>query len=342
MYFALKENLESPVGRKPLRIYNISTCNDKRLYEQYESFFAFANGNRNESWKDLVIDPFYIYFLEYNKEDRNAPKNEAYARRQLNGMNVIGIGNHLFEGLYSKCREAYTLLERMASFNQIDIPGTLTVPIDYYSFLIARHFLFYHELAHLMQGNNEDHMIVTENYIDGAPENYKEDKHVKEVDADLVSANITTDHILYHFQNLPKHLQTKENGEHLIALAIIGIFFLFDLLSNGLQTDIYFKRGTHPHQAVRIRSILENISEKFVQVQRWPASSVFRITKQFLDMLSSVVNQEVFSRYLSMMTSNSGEIQRYRSEIFNKMMSDKTLAWKKLVDKAGEIPPIKF
>lgn len=342
MYFALKANLESPVGRKALRIYDTSRCTDNPLYEQYESFFKFAIRNRDQSWKDLVADPFYVYILEYDEGDTNAPRNEAYARRQLNGMNIIGIGNLLFEGLYQKCRAAYLQLDQVAKLHQIDVPATLTVPIDYYSFLIARHFLFYHELAHLMQGNTGERVSVSESYILGNSKTFEEDKHVKELDADLVGANITIDHVLYHFNNLPRHLQTQKNGEDLVALAIIGIFFLFDLLSNGLQAEIFFKHGTHPHPAVRIRSILENMAEKFVQVQKWPPSSVFRITARFLEMLSKVTTSEVHRRYLGLMVDSSGAIQRYRSEMFKKMTGDKTLAWKKIKDKAGEIPPIRF
>lgn len=102
MYLALKANLEKPTGRQPFRIYDPSRCGDQNLYNQYESFFKFAIGNRRESWNDCVSDPFYLYFIEYNPEDDLAPTNEAYARRQTDGTNVIGIGNILFQQLYVK------------------------------------------------------------------------------------------------------------------------------------------------------------------------------------------------------------------------------------------------
>lgn len=342
MYLALKANLEKPTGRQPFRIYDPSRCGDQNLYNQYESFFKFAIGNRRESWNDCVSDPFYLYFIEYNPEDDLAPTNEAYARRQTDGTNVIGIGNILFQQLYVKCRDAYSKFTQVVKLHRVDVDGAFTVPIDYYSFLLARHFLFYHELAHLMQGDAQEHVLAFENYILGGSIKYDERSHIRELDADLVGCNNAIDHVLRHFASLPKYLQTQKNGEDLVALAVIGVFFLFDLLSNGLQSKIFHRHGTHPHPAIRVRSILETMSEKFVQVQKWPPWRAFEITKRFLEMLSYVVPEKTYDRYVRMMVSNSAETQEYRSYLFRKMMSDESLAWKKIKDKAGEVPPIRF
>ena len=141
MYRNLKDRLESPPGKTKFTIYDYSRCADGNLYNHYDDFFRFAIANRSETFSEFVADPFYLYFID-------STANNAYACRQSNGINVIGISKKLFELILERTLHAAPLFQYAIMSTVENLAQILTVPIDYYIFIFARHFLFYHELAH--------------------------------------------------------------------------------------------------------------------------------------------------------------------------------------------------
>ena len=298
IYREVKNNLQPPPDKK-YRIYDFT---DDEYYGDFETFFQFVILSKKDMFKGLIDEPFYFYFMDLEK-------NDAYASRQLNQCNVIGVSKGLFRNLIYSCKAHVPRLLELSILRGIDISVFRDARIDQFMFIVARYFLHYHELAHIIQftGVNQ-FMHESRAYPIAGPFIMLE--HVKERDADICGANFSARHIMDHWKRLPLALQTKDSLETLVSFGIVGIYQLFDLLSDGLKRNLYFFETSHPHTIIRISLIIRLIVQRTGHDSRMKID-LMKMIQNVLNILRNLNMDESADRFLYTMARNPLSIDIY-------------------------------
>lgn len=247
----LRTEIESPPG-KYYRVFNYSNSS---YYDDYDTFYRFVMQSKNDLFKGLINEPFYFYFIDTNDVD-------AYACRQNNGFNVIGVSKGLFEKLALHCDVAYQRLKNIDTVNVPELENLMGCTAVTFMFMTACHFIHNHELAHIIQfeGKRKQNIFETkyinENINDPIGNFCPFIQHLKERDADVFGANAATRQILQHWVGLPDTYKNIQSLESLVSMGIVSTYILFDLLSNGIRRKVYFFETDHPHTIMRLHQVM--------------------------------------------------------------------------------------
>src|ERR1035437_8201724 len=219
-YQDIKNELVNKVG---IQANDIFDYQDAALKDVFEDYFNFCQENLSERCPCYSIQPAKFYFINNTTVNACASHpNEYY---------IIGVNSGTMVSLNGLFKSHFLMLQGIMLF------------------------IFYHELAHLIQksptlvlGLSEKHNITDKSI-------YSIQRHVLEYDADLNGANKLCHHLIDYWKSLENGLKTQARFQELISHGVASVFIYFMFL-NG-DKDIYIKESCHPHNLVRILYIID-------------------------------------------------------------------------------------
>lgn len=158
----------------------------------------------------------------------------------------------------------------------------------------ALHFTFYHEMAHLIQNTEGDDMQLEEK--PQFSNDYNEEKHVLEIDADEFSSLCLSEHILQYHQRLFTKRNSGTYEGLLIVILIPIVLYLLSFSSN--KGSFYLKKGTHPHPIIRLMLITLTITD-YCKKSLNNQGIKLEIDHLLVIENSLAIGQEIERRYLS-------------------------------------------
>lgn len=183
-------------------------------------------------------------------------------------------------------------------------------------------YLFYHEVAHVLQFNK-----INPNDIQEVDEQNSTNKvfdiknHIYELDADLFGIFITTVEILNELKNAQNTI-TKEDLYSTLSALILTIAIVITELSGNKFDTMYYKKNKHPHPLIRIAKIKEQILYLFSEKIKIEKSFLLTIFHRVADMLTEVeFGNGTTLEYSSMFQENFIDIKSYTDEIELKNIS---------------------
>ncbi len=129
----------------------------------------------------------------------------------------------------------------------------LDTPINNLMYQAGCHYTFYHEMAHLIQKSDYLGLNMEEN--PQPIEFFDFNRHLLEIDADTFSALCLGTHIMQYSEKVFGENTSKVLVEALIILFSIPII-LYLLSFEGNSKELYYRKSTHPHPAIRLTNFL--------------------------------------------------------------------------------------
>jgi hypothetical protein len=186
------------------------------------------------------LEPSYVFIV-------NDRKFNAFAKKEKNGSNIIGINvgivRHLYDLFGANDDLKSSLKDKFSKFPATDL-----------MFDTAMHFTFYHELGHLIQNSS-----VLENSLSGDEKvEFSLKKHILEYDADQFASIVIGGHIAtFTIDNLGEKVSSTDIEDVLITVCTSILFYL--LSSPSSKHELYFEECGHPHPTIRIVNIVFTI-----------------------------------------------------------------------------------
>ena len=222
--------------------YNVLGANNaSKMYAD----FAKANVENHK----VKVEPFELFLLNYDE-----PNAWAWFH---NDKNVICIHLSLFENIEKRVLDKIKSMPSNAK--AIISKGNFSAqePADYLIIQFATVFIFYHELAHLLQfnkGNKGAALVEKYNLSVGA--DFDKRAHAMEIDADIFAAEQMTAHLFQFWNKFSDENKTKDSLETLISLMLLSSFILFFELTEGWEKWYTFDYD-HPNSIIRVTYILD-------------------------------------------------------------------------------------
>lgn len=178
------------------------------------------------------------------------------------------------------------------------------------------YYLFYHELAHIIQlyeANESNGYDLQEQY--SLEQLFEIKKHIYEFDADLFGSIMSTSRLLEEVKNINNQFDTISLLNSLTAL-LFAAGNMIIIFSGNLFQNIYYKENSHPHPIIRIVKCYEQILSF--------ASKNLSIQKEFFHVIlqrtTTMISQvEYFDKfrvsYSELYKNNENEIENYIDEI---------------------------
>ncbi len=211
--------------------------------EEYESTFQFYQKNLEEQSSYNIGNCCYYF-------DKDCSIN-AEAIKHKN-HNLIKINKGLMVHMISMFKNNPDLLGNRDLAKYLEFDNILDVPNHILMYQIASHFVFYHELGHLIQFNNLKQKKLQEDLISTG--NFNLNKHIGEMDADEFAGVSLASHISQYFAKYNDVKNADILFINLIVLVVSSII-LYILSFPSNRVPIYYKKGTHPHPVIRVLSV---------------------------------------------------------------------------------------
>jgi hypothetical protein len=214
------------------------------------NFTSFVYKNVVLETNPYRIQPFELFLLEH-------PEVNAFAYRK-DGLSIIGIHSSLYKTL--EARLAKTLPHLSEKSSDLLNPINRHIPIDFLMFQFMTLFTYYHELAHLNQLKAEENGVTAlfERYNLKQGKDFDKLSHAMEIDADMLAANLISNHVLQYWGKLPLGDRNTQTLEILITIALTSILLFFHEVGGGWH-EMYFLEYDHPHEIIRAAYISEII-----------------------------------------------------------------------------------
>jgi hypothetical protein len=318
-YFFLKTRL--PWGFK---IYNYS---GSYLEYYYHNLYEFIYTNIKEKWNDFDINPCYFYYIE--EGFLNGKPVKAYAEPGKE-FNVIGISYELFERLKKFIDLNFKILNENSVLNK-NIGKYIDISANDLIYQASMQFIYFHELAHIIQNSNTLIFISEEknDNIDAYNDIVK--SHVMETDADLFAANLVADHLIGFWNRLDSSNYPVNVLEDMISLSLVGIFLTFDYLSGGIR-PFYTLATSHPHEASRITLVSGVINDR-INMSKTINVDREKTTRKTFQILFEFKKDTTINRYLGMLKSFNSQISAYSRFIRDEGNKHPNLASFKMVER---------
>lgn len=280
----------------------------KSIFEQY---FQFCQTNLSEHSNEHSIQPAKFYYVERNGVN-------AIAGVQ-NGYYIIGVFKETITRLYDLFYEQNNVFEDDIELKKYSTLKTLNVPLGFLMFQTASLFTYYHEQGHLIQKSDYLASWLNEQYLENNERPYSQEKHVLEFDADLNGAHFICYHLIDYWKKQEQTFQTQENFQMMLSLGAASVFSYFMLLQTNSQ-DIYYKKYWHPHPVVRISYIIDcfikvaeiNLPDNIQIDSNLTLTEAFKISDKFF---TTVLKNDIVSKFISVYSSETGNIQTYITEL---------------------------
>jgi|SRR5580658_3227734 hypothetical protein len=308
-YKQISEELISKAGIPRGEIFDYEYSPYKAIFER---FFQFCQQNLTECSQDYNIQPAKLYYREaYGVNARAGVQNGYY---------IIGVNKETIARLYDLFYNRNNIFEEdsdllpYAGLNQS--PDT---PLGILMFQTACLFTYYHEHGHLIQKSPQLTFGLNEHYKELKEEEYSQEKHVLEFDADLGGAQLICFHLIDYWKKQQEAFRTEESFQRLLSVGAASIFSYFMLLSTTRQ-PIYYKKAEHPHPVVRISYIMDcfikvaqiNLPEGVNIKANLALTEGFKIADKFF---RSVFALNIVEGFAAVYETEAADIERYVTEL---------------------------
>ena len=266
----------------------------------------------------VTLGPFELFLI------KNSEVN-AFAYR-YGDLSLIGIHHSLYKAFEQRLQSRIPSASDYTSGIFNSVAKHLDVEIDFFMFQIMMLFVYYHELAHLYQfeiANGNQHSAF-ERYNLAAGNNFEQEVHAMEIDADMFAANNVSFHILQYWQNFPEEERNATTLATLIIIAMTSILLLFYELGQQWH-KIYFKDYDHPHELIRaayiIEMIINSLSTNLPEAQKVDYKVCIQSSLTIAEELTSVANEkrpgfmQVFFAYNKEINSYLDEMKEFLNHV---------------------------
>ncbi|GGA65583.1 hypothetical protein GCM10008015_02940 [Flavobacterium palustre] len=178
------------------------------------------------------------------------------------------------------------------------------------------YYLFYHELAHVIQSSEakeSNTFDLQEQYSNERPFDIRQ--HIYEFDADLFGSSMSTYKLLEKIKNINNQFEIFDLFNFLTALLFTtgNIIIIF---SGNLFQKIYYRENSHPHPIIRILKINEQImsfASKNLAIQREFFDAILQRSATMISQLE--YSEKIRVNYTELYKNNKDEIIKYIDEI---------------------------
>ena len=198
---------------------------------------------------------------------------------------------------------------------------------------IFTHFLFYHEMAHLIQKSD---LIFNQMHNElNNSNNYSLDNHLFEFDADTFASLYIAEHLIHYTKKHSTLFTKQEDYEHLITIASCAIFLYIQAFKTN-DLPLYFSESSHPHPLIRTTCVLKTLSNYFGQQLKQDLSVELNFKEaigaalNLMNKVSPVVfGENRFENYGRTILENYNDIAKYYNVLNDTCQSDERMAWYK-------------
>lgn len=282
---------------------------DTPLEKNCSTLFQFCQEHLETANLEFKIKPGVFFFNSSRSIGARAIKKQGWYSVSMNIGSV--------QELHSFFQNHFKIDEYPVDDN--DILSFEKTPVPYIMYQISILFLYFHELAHLIQMSDLPEFGIKEDLPFSAPsQEYSLENHVREWDADLLAANYLCGYIL----DLWRQTGPSDSKRlHLIVVfAITSLYSLF-LKSQGAPTKLYYAEYLHPHPIIRI-SYVQDYMLRVIELRK-PKHVTFNIDLIYNDFfyefqrISDVLHGNSLMNYIRQVMGNETNIEAYMREIAN-------------------------
>lgn len=216
--------------------------------EEYESTFQFYQKNLAGQSRYNIGNSCY-YFADDNTINAAAIKKKHH--------NLIKINKGLMIHMINMFKNNPELLNHQDLAKYSEFEKITDVPNHILMYQNAAHFVFYHELGHLIQFNNINQKALKEDLINSG--NFNFNKHLGEMDADEFAGVSMASHISQYFEKY-KDVEGADRLLRNLLVLVLSSLILYILSFPSNRVPIYYKKGTHPHPVIRVLSVAFTIT----------------------------------------------------------------------------------
>ena len=195
----------------------------------------------------------------------------------------------------------------------------------------AVHYIFYHEIAHLIQ-NSEFLESNLYEHLENMSE-FSIRKHVLELDADEYSSICIGAHITqYAINNFGSNLTSGIFEKLLIIVCSSALLFMMTFQTN--KKEIYYEEMSHPHPIIRITCIisvivnysLDNLRQQGINLQIDPKQVVAKTISFSSKVSVEILNENPIEIYQKQLEIEALNISKYIKKTNEIKEGDQTLA----------------
>jgi hypothetical protein len=246
------------------------------------------------------LEPCFVFFV-------NDRRINAFAKKEKNGTNIIGINVGIFGHLhdvFKNDQDLQTILKnRFPKIPAIDL-----------MFETSAHFTFYHELGHLIQWSSQH----TNRFSEECKQEFSLKRHLLEYDADQFASIVIAGHIAsFTIDNLGNKVSQNDMESILTSVCTAILFYLLSFPCS--RKELYFEEYSHPHPTIRIINIVFDVLNHYlttlksyeVYTEINPDNIVLETIKLAKDIYVDPESQTKFNDMQKSIADNQVEINEY-------------------------------
>lgn len=302
-----KEETDNLISQKILKDKDIHNYEGGVNSAEFESTFQFYQENL-ERQAVYGIRKCCYYFHNDDSINAAAIKNKKYYLIRINK----GLMTHMI-GMFKNDSELlnHQDLSKYSEFEEVvDSPNHILM------YQNASHFVFYHELGHLIQFTGHEKKSLQEQLKNRGDFNLL--SHLTEMDADEFAGISMASHISQYFSKYREIKNSDRLLNNLIVLTVSSII-LYILSFPSNRFPLYFKEKTHPHPVIRVLSvaftIISHLKELLLAHDIQIELNHVEVFKEALEVSKTIENEQWGSSlcdlFLDNVENNTEEINIY-------------------------------
>jgi hypothetical protein len=304
------------------------------LKEIYDLFYAYCQTYLDSNSVELKISPAKMYYSNDTTINASADKKNGYFLISINCGTIFHMRSFFLEKKAVFEKEEFNQYSTTIFKSGYQIEDFLTI--------VLYKFIFHHEIAHLVQKNDEETFSFPEDFP--SADNSKFDAfahHILEFDADWLASCHIVFLILDIIKEAGNDTITKSNLEGTLVLTITGIVTYFTTFNS--KRELYFEKEKHPHNFIRLVYITELIlpviiHNTSIQIgSQNILNSVLKLTNLIFQSEEYNPNND-FNSFMKMYLEQGNQIKIYINRIKKAVKNNELLSIRKLnsVDMHGK------
>lgn len=327
-YHATSSHVAANTSIKESDLFQIDEAIDS-LKEKCQYYFNFFQTYLDEYFIELGVSNAFFVF----KNDRRINAC-AYSE---NGVSVVVFNIGLIHQLISLFETNSDILPDEPFYDSYKrLENDIQRPIRMIMFEIIILFIFYHEVANLVQRSK-----MLSSGLEKKPNDYSSysfEKHLLEIYADTFACTYMGRHLLSYFKKINSETQC-EIQFHQVTSILCSALTLFKLGFIQFSEEVYIRDKSHPHALLRFMAIVTNITNyanltltKDTDLNRIKLniSSVYDKSLQLTRKLYSVIyHKDLKFQMKSLSGFSKSKISNYYNEIIDAISKDSKMAMSK-------------
>jgi hypothetical protein len=263
---------------------------------------------------DHNLEPSFVFIS-------NDRRLNAFASRDANGNNLIGINIGLIGHLFNFFKENDDLKSRLKRFIRFSAHELM--------FETAMHFTFYHELGHLIQKSS----FLKNSLSESSKPTFSLKRHIIEFDADEFASILIAGHLAsFTIDNLGQTLVSSDLEDLLVVVCTSILFYLLSF--NSAKLELYYEEYSHPHPTIRIINIIYVVINHYTStLKTYGVNAEIERDKTVLDTMKlgeQISNELNMKNQLQLMREsiriNIDEIDEYLTFLQTQKRGDRTMS----------------